>query len=94
MGFAARRAALVIETNPGDAQLRILADRAMTVAERTQTQRVLRLHLGGDAGSVSGEKWGRLARYTNQKPGKTGFWTHLVCSEPVTRPVRAAQLLA
>lgn len=98
MAFAARRAALVIETSPGNCQLRILADRPATTSERTAAQRVLRLHLGGDGGSVSGEKFGRLAGYTNQKSGKTGFWTRLVCvcvcSEPVAQPVSVARLLA
>ena len=94
LAFAARRAALVVETSPGNCQLRILADRSLTPAERTQAQRVLRLHLGGDGGSISGGKWGRLAGYVNQKPGKTGWWTRLLCSELVARPVSAALLLA
>ena len=92
--FAARRAALVIETSPGNCQLRILADRPMTPAERTQAQRVLRLHLGGDGGSISGGKWGRLAGYVNQKPGKTGWWTRLLCLDLAPQPVSAALLLA
>ena len=94
VAFAARRAALVVETSEGNCQLRILADRLMTPAERTAAQRVLRLHLGGDPASVAGGKWGRLAGFSNQKPGKCGFWTRLLCSELVARPVSADRLLA
>ena len=94
VAFAARRAALVIETSPNNCQLRILADRPMTPAERTAAQRVLRLHLGGDGGSISGGKWGRLAGFSNQKPGKTGWWTRLLCLDLASRPVSADRLLA
>ena len=94
LAFAARRAALVVETSPGNCQLRILADRSLTPAERTQAQRVLRLHLGGDGGSISGGKWGRLAGYVNQKPGKTGWWTRLLCIDLAPQRVSADRLLA
>ena len=94
VAFAARRAALVIETSPGNCQLRILADRPMTPAERTAAQRVLRQHLGGDPASVAGGKWGRLAGFANQKPGKGGWWTRLLCLDLASRPVSADRLLA
>ena len=94
LAFAARRAALVVETSPGNCQLRILSDRPMTTDERTAAQRVLRLHLGGDAGSVAGGKWGRLAGFSNQKPGKTGWWTRLLCIDLVPQRVSADRLLA
>ena len=94
VAFAARRAALVIETSPNNCQMRILADRAMTPAERTAAQRVLRLHLGGDPASVAGGKWGRLAGFANQKPGKGGWWTRLLCLDLASRPVSADRLLA
>lgn len=94
VAFAARRAALVIETSAGNTQLRILADRAMSMPERTQAQRVLRAHLHGDPGSIAGDKFGRLAGYTNQKQGKEGHWTRLLRSDLVCRRVSASALLA
>jgi hypothetical protein len=92
--FAAKRAALVIETSPNNCQLRILADRPMTTDERTAAQRVLRQHLGGDPASVAGGKWGRLAGFSNQKPGKTGWWTRLLCIDLVPQRVSADRRLA
>ena len=93
--FAAKRAALVLETSPGNCQLRILADRPMTQPERKAAQDVLCAHLGGDDASTSGEKWGRLAGYTNQKLGSSnGFWTRLLRHDLAGRPVSAATLLS
>lgn len=93
LAFAARRAALVIETSPGNTQLRILADRPLPMAERTQAQRVLRAHLHGDPGSISGDKWGRLPGYRNVKPERD-CWTNLLRHDLAARPVSAATLLA
>ena len=72
LAFAARRAALVIETSPGNCQLRVLADRPLSLLDRTTAQRALRAHLAGDPGSIAGDKWGRLAGFKNQKPGRDG----------------------
>ena len=94
LAFAARRAALVVETSPGNCQCRILADRPLSMPERTAAQRALREYLGGDAGSIAGDKWGRLAGYANQKPGRGGFWTKLLWSDLSPQPVSATALLA
>ena len=93
LAFAARRAALVVETSPGNTQLRVRADRPLSVAERTQAQRALCQYLGGDFGSVAGDKWSRLAGFRNVKPGRGGCWTNLRSVELAARPVRAAELL-
>ena len=95
LAFAARRAALVIETSPGNCQLRVLADRALSMSDRTVAQRALREHLAGDPGSIAGDKWGRLAGFKNQKPGRDGCWTSLLRSDlAAARPASASALLA
>ncbi len=93
LAFATRRAALVIETSPGNCQCRILADRPLSMPERTAAQRILRAHLGGDPGSIAGDKWSRLPGFKNQKPGRD-CWTNLLRHDLAGRPVRAAALLA
>ena len=94
LAFAARRGALVVETSPGNAQLRVLADRPLSLPERTAAQRALRAHLGGDTGSIAGDKWGRLPGFRNVKPGRAGCWTNLLRHDLAGRPVSAAALLA
>ena len=94
LAFAGKRAALVIETSPGNTQLRVLADRPLSMPERTQAQRALREHLGGDPGSIAGDKWSRLAGFKNQKPGRGGCWTNLLRHDLTARPVSASALLA
>ncbi len=94
LAFASRRAALVIETSPGNCQLRVLADRPLSLPDRTTAQRALREHLAGDPGSIAGDKWGRLAGFKNQKPGRGGCWTNLLRHDLTARPVSAAALLA
>lgn len=94
LAFAGKRAALVIETSPSNCQLRVLADRPMSMPERTTAQRILRAHLGGDPGSIAGDKWSRLPGYRNAKPGRGGCWTNLLRSDLAGRPVSASALLA
>ncbi len=95
LAFAARRAALVIETSPGNCQLRVLADRPLSLPDRTVAQRALREHLAGDPGSIARDKWGRLAGFKNQKPGRDGCWTSLLRSDlAAARPASASALLA
>ena len=94
LAFAARRAALVVETSPGNTQLRVLSDQPLSLPERTAAQRALREHLAGDPGSIAGDKWGRLAGFKNQKPGRDGCWTNLLRHDLAARPVSAAALLA
>ena len=95
LAFAVRRAALVIETSPGNCQLRVLADRPLSLPDRTMAQRALREHLHGDPGSIAGDKWSRLPGYRNAKPGRDGCWTNLLRSDLAgARPVSASALLA
>ena len=94
LAFAGKRAALVVETSPGNCQARVLADRPMTMPERTLAQRTLRAWLHGDPGSIAGGKWGRLAGFRNVKPDRN-CWTNLLRHDlAAVRPVSAAALLA
>lgn len=97
LALAARRAALVVRTSPGNCQARLLADRPLSQDERRQCQDALVCLIGGDDNCRSGEKWGRLAGFTNRKPtpGKTGTWTELLADTSSTAaPARGALLLA
>lgn len=78
--------ALVIETSKGNCQVRLLADRSMSQAERGQAQKNLQVRLQSDSGSTSGEKWGRLPGFTNQKQAKAGQWTNLLADSVGVHP--------
>ena len=75
--------------------MRVLADRPLSLPDRTVAQRALREHLAGDPGSIARDKWGRLAGFKNQKPGRDGCWTSLLRSDlAAARPASASALLA
>ncbi len=93
LALTAKISGLVIETSQGNAQIRLLADRTMSQAERGHAQKTLQSRLGGDPGSTSGEKWGRLPGFTNRKPGKTGQWTNLISDTTGIRPPISADRL-
>lgn len=95
LALTAKISGLVIETSQGNAQIRLPADRTMSQAERGHAQKTLQSRLGGDPGSTSGEKWGRLPGFTNRKPGKSGQWTNLIADTTwIHPPVSADRLLA
>jgi len=93
LALASQISCIAIETSQGNGQARLLADRPMNQAERGAAQRVLSQRLGGDPGSSSGEKWGRLPGFTSQKPGKQGQWTNILCDSTGIRPVIPADRL-
>jgi hypothetical protein len=86
LALSSQVAVIAIETSLGNGQARLLADRPMNQAERGAAQKILRDRLGGDVGSTSGEKWGRLPGFTNQKPGKQGQWTNIIADTTGLRP--------
>jgi len=91
--IAGRWAALVVETSPGNCQLRILASRPLAEAERFEIQRALAVMHGADLGSTAGTKWGRLPGYKNMKPGRGGCWTNLIADTTSTaRPFSSRPL--
>jgi len=93
LSLTSQIAGLAIETSRGNGQVRLLADRPLSQAERGAAQRFLSLRLGGDPGSTSGEKWGRLAGFTSQKPDKKGAWTNILADTTWIRPAVAADRL-
>lgn len=68
---------IIVETSSRNYQARLLASRDLTLSERFEVQRVLAMKIGGDPGSTSGCKFGRLSGFKNRKLGKD-FWTNLV----------------
>lgn len=67
---------IIVETSSRNYQARLLACRDLTLSERFEVQRVLAMKIGGDPGSTSGCKFGRLPGFKNRKLGKD-FWTQL-----------------
>lgn len=93
---ASKYSALLIETTPGNCQIRLLAARRLSERERAEIQRELATRAGADLGSTAGSKWGRLPGYKNRKPGRD-CWTNLVAdttsigrSFPADHPFTAA----
>jgi hypothetical protein len=93
LALASQISCIAIQTSQGNGQVRLLADRPMSLDERGAAQRVLSQRLGGDPGSRSGEKWGRLPGFTNQKPGKQGQWTNILADTTGIRPAAPADRL-
>lgn len=85
-GIAREYGALVVETTPGNCQIRMLAEHPLPEDERTDIQRDLAERVGADPGSVAGSKWGRLPGYRNKKPGRDGCWTNLLLDTTATAP--------
>lgn len=79
--ISGKYAALVVETTPGNCQIRLLGDRPMNADARFAVQVALvgktRRAGGGDLGSVSGVKMGRLPGFRNRKQGRD-CWTNLL----------------
>jgi RepB DNA-primase from phage plasmid len=64
--------ALAVETSPANFQAWIrVADAELTKELATALSRELATRYGGDPGSIGGEHLGRLAGFSNQKPGRT-----------------------
>ncbi len=78
LALAEKYASLVIETSVGNTQVRLQANRSLTTEERSSVQRELARLIGGDGGSVAGDKWGRMAGFTNRKPARRCQWTNLL----------------
>ena len=80
--ISSKYASLIIETSPGNCQMRILSNRNLNIQERWQIQSIIVVALGGNADdkSTAGDKWGRLAGFTNRKPDlrKYKTWTNLI----------------
>lgn len=93
LALADAYAALVVETSRDNEQVRLLATRPLSCDERTSAQRALQLRLRSDEGSIAGDKWGRLAGFTNRKESKFGQWTNLIVDSTRSRPAIPADAL-
>jgi hypothetical protein len=68
--------ALVVETSPGLHHVWLAVSRALSEQERKALQTKLAEQYGGDRGSISGEHFGRMPGYKNNKRG--GCWVNIV----------------
>jgi len=62
--------ALVVETSPGNSQAWLNHGRVLTCALSTLAAKDLARRFGGDLSSADWRHFGRLAGFTNQKPGR------------------------
>ena len=78
MKIAVKYRAAVIETSPGSCHLWLCTAFPLDEQQRTRVQQDLVTRLAGaaDPGSVSGDHWGRLPEFRNQKPHRN-CWVNL-----------------
>lgn len=67
LDVAGARTYMIVQTSPGRHHLWLATSRPVSVGERKACQQVLQQKLGGDAGSTSGDHFGRLAGFKNAK---------------------------
>lgn len=65
---------IIAETSTNNFQAWIITNRPLAEDERHQAQAALAGLVSADPGSTSGEHFGRIPGYKNQKPGRAGFW--------------------
>lgn len=79
-GIAAKYAAVVIETSPGNAQVWLLAARLLDRDERKAVNLALARLIGADPGAVTEPRWGRCPGFKSGKAGRP--WTNLLAATP------------
>lgn len=88
--IAGPRTHMIVETSPGSYHLWLATSRAVSAPERKTCQQVLQGRFGGDAGSVSGDHFGRIAGFKNVK---RGAWVNLVDAVITNRCANVDKLL-
>lgn len=88
---AGDRAYMVAETSPGRHHLWLATSRLVSVAERKACQQVLQRKFGGDAGSTSGDHFGRLCGFKN---AKRSCWVNFIEAVVVKKRADVDVLLA
>lgn len=73
--IAAQFSAMVVETSPGRCHVWLAVSRPLPERERKALQQRLIVEQGGDPGSVSGEHFGRLPGFKNNK--REGCWVNI-----------------
>ena len=71
-------ASLAIETNTGNAQVWIRADRDLSRDQRQDVSRALAKLIGADPHAIAEPRWGRAPSFKSGKPGCDRFWTRLL----------------
>jgi hypothetical protein len=77
----------VIETSFENFQAWIITSRQLNEEQRHQVQAVLASLVDADAGSVSGEHFGRFPGFRNMKPGRGGFRIELKALNTTAPPL-------
>lgn len=85
------RTHMIVQTSPGSHHLWLATSRPVTVDERKICQQALQHRFGGDAGSVSGDHFGRLAGFKNVK---RGCWVNLAATVITDRRADIDKLLS
>lgn len=80
LGICSKYAAAVVQTSPGLCHVWLKTTRTLSMAERGQVQRWLIPLAKADAGSSSGDHFGRLPGFKNRKPERGGAWVNLLSS--------------
>lgn len=88
--IAGKRTNMVIQTSPGRHHLWLATSRPVSVVERKVCQQVLQQKFGGDAGSVSGDHFGRLCGFKNIK---RNCWVNFISESTSDRRADIDKLL-
>lgn len=78
MRVARKYSSMVVETSRDNFQIWIVTAMLLSEAQRLAVQRHLRALVGGDAGSMSGEHFGRAPGTRNPKPGREDFMVRVL----------------
>lgn len=85
--------AMVVQTSPGSCHVWIACAAPLDESQRKSVQQSLRLDFQADRGSISGEHWGRLPGFKNQKQGRNQCWVNLVGATSDSAPLDPTLLL-
>lgn len=88
--IAGKRTNMVIQTSPHSHHLWLATSRPVSVTERKICQQVLQQKYGGDAGSISGDHFGRLCGFKNIK---RNCWVNFVSASISDRRADVDKLL-
>lgn len=88
--IAGERTAMIIQTSASSHHLWLATSRPVSVSERKLCQQVLQQKYGGDAGSTSGDHFGRLSGF---KSAKRNCWVNFIIGAITERRAEVDKLL-